>query len=96
MLIGSQLGERRQSRKSAARRAAAYREHKARIEHDARQALEAERAERAYQFPDPATVLSIAAGPRRRLWERRRSDPDYLVLRVGTADLPSERGVDRS
>ena len=89
MLIGSQLGERRQSKKTAARRAAAYREHKVRIEHDARQALEVERAERVYQFPDPATVLSIAAGPRRRLWERRRSDPDYLVLRVGTADLPS-------
>jgi S-DNA-T family DNA segregation ATPase FtsK/SpoIIIE len=89
MLIGSQLGERRQSRKSAKRRAAAYREHKARIERDARQALDAERAERAYEFPDPATVLSIAAGPRSRLWERRRTDPDYLVLRVGTADLPS-------
>ena len=89
MLLGSQLGERRQGRKSAARRAAAYREHKARIEHDAWQALEAERAERAYQFPDPATVLSIAAGPRRRLWERRLADPDYLVFRVGTADLPS-------
>ena len=89
MLISSQLGERRQSRKTAARRAAAYREHKARIEHDARQALEAERAELVYQFPDPATVLSIAAGPRRRLWERRRTDPDYLMLRVGTDDLPS-------
>ena len=63
MLIGSQLGERRQSRKTAARRAAAYREHKVRIEHDARQALEVERAERVYRFPDPATVLSIAAGP---------------------------------
>jgi DNA segregation ATPase FtsK/SpoIIIE, S-DNA-T family len=34
-------------------------------------------------------VLTIATGPRRRLWERRRSDPDYLLLRVGTADLPS-------
>jgi DNA segregation ATPase FtsK/SpoIIIE, S-DNA-T family len=89
MLIGSHLGERRQGKKTAKRRAAAYREHKARIEHDAREALEAERAERVYQFPDPAAVLSIAAGPRRRLWERRRTDPDYLVLRVGTADLPS-------
>ena len=89
MLLGSQLGERRHSRKAAARRAAAYRSHKARVERDAREALEAERAERAAQFPDPATVLSIAAGPRRRLWERRRTDPDYLVLRVGTADLPS-------
>jgi DNA segregation ATPase FtsK/SpoIIIE, S-DNA-T family len=89
MLIGSQLSERGHSRKTAARQAAAYREHKARITRDARAALAAERAERAGQFPDPAAVLSIAAGPRRRLWERRRSDPDYLVLRAGTADLPS-------
>jgi DNA segregation ATPase FtsK/SpoIIIE, S-DNA-T family len=89
MLIGSQLSERGQSRKHAARQAAAYREHKARITRDAREALESERTERAGEFPDPAAAGSIAAGPRGRLWERRRSDPDYLVLRVGTADLPS-------
>jgi S-DNA-T family DNA segregation ATPase FtsK/SpoIIIE len=89
MLIGSQLSERGHSRKTTARQAAAYRERKARITRDAREALEAERAERAAQFPDPAALRSIAAGPRRRLWERRRADPDYLVLRVGTADLPS-------
>ena len=41
------------------------------------------------RFPDPAAVFSIASGPRRRLWERRQDDPDYLLLRVGTADLPS-------
>ena len=46
-------------------------------------------ARRRHDCPDPAAVLSIAAGPRRRLWERRRTDPDYLLLRVGTADLPS-------
>ena len=34
-------------------------------------------------------MASIASGPRRRLWERRRTDPDYLLLRLGTADLPS-------
>jgi len=89
MLIGSQLTERGHGRKTAARREAAYREHKSRIERDARQALETERAERAAQFPDPAAVLSAAAGPRRGLWERRPTDPDYLVLRVGLADLPS-------
>jgi DNA segregation ATPase FtsK/SpoIIIE, S-DNA-T family len=89
MLLGSHLSDRGHSRKTAARRTAAYREHKARVEADAREALEAERDELVEQFPDPATVLSIAAGPRRRLWERRRTDPDYLVLRVGTADLPS-------
>jgi DNA segregation ATPase FtsK/SpoIIIE, S-DNA-T family len=39
--------------------------------------------------PDPATVGALAAGPRRRLWERRRSHEDFLELRLGLADLPS-------
>jgi DNA segregation ATPase FtsK/SpoIIIE, S-DNA-T family len=89
MLVGSYLSERSHGRKTGARQLAAYCEHKARIEYDARAALDAERGERCHSFPDPATVLSIASGPRRRLWERRRTDPDYLLLRVGTADLPS-------
>ena len=89
MLIGSYLSERKQGRKSHGQRMAEYREHKARIERDAADALEAERIARRDECPDPATVLSIASGPRRRLWERRRSNPDYLLLRVGTADLPS-------
>jgi DNA segregation ATPase FtsK/SpoIIIE, S-DNA-T family len=89
MLVGSYVSERSHSRKTGARQLAAYRERKAQIEADARAALAAERAERRRRFPDPATVLSIASGPRRRLWERRRTDPDYLLLRVGTADLPS-------
>ena len=89
MLLGSYLSERKQGRKSHGQRLAEYREHKARIERDAAEALEAERIARRDECPDPATVLSIASGPRRRLWERRRSNPDYLLLRVGTADLPS-------
>jgi len=89
MLIGSYLSERKQGRKSHGQRMAEYREHKARIERDAADALETERIARRDECPDPATVLSIASGPRRRLWERRRSNPDYLLLRVGTADLPS-------
>ena len=63
-------------------------DHRARIEGDARAALDAEQAARREQCPDPATALGIASGPRRRLWERRRADPDYLLLRIGTADLP--------
>jgi len=54
----------------------------------ARAAVEAELAARREQCPDPATALGIASGPGRRLWERRRSDPDFLLLRLGTADLP--------
>ncbi|HXL90519.1 MAG TPA: FtsK/SpoIIIE domain-containing protein [Streptosporangiaceae bacterium] len=89
MLLGTYVTDRRQGRKSHAQRLAEYREHKARIERDVADALEAERITRRDACPDPATVLSIASGPRRRLWERRRTDPDYLLLRVGTADLPS-------
>jgi DNA segregation ATPase FtsK/SpoIIIE, S-DNA-T family len=89
MLIGSALTERKGGRKAAAARLAEYTEHKARIERDAGEALDAERIIRREQCPDPAAVLAIASGPRRRLWERRRSDPDFLLLRVGTADLPS-------
>ena len=90
MLLGSYVSDRRYGRKSHARQQAEYREHKARVEGDAADAAEAERLRRRRDCPDPATVLSIASGPRRRLWERRRTDPDYLLLRVGTADLPSE------
>ena len=89
MLLGSYVSDRRHGRKSHARQQAGYREHKARVERDARHAVDAERLRRRHDCPDPATVLSIASGPRRRLWERRRTDPDYLLLRVGTADLPS-------
>jgi DNA segregation ATPase FtsK/SpoIIIE, S-DNA-T family len=89
MLIGNHISERKQGRVSHAKRMAAYREHKARIERDAQDALDAERIARRDECPDPAAILSIASGPRRRLWERRRTDPDYLLLRAGTADLPS-------
>ncbi|HEV3381417.1 MAG TPA: FtsK/SpoIIIE domain-containing protein [Trebonia sp.] len=89
MLIGNFLSNRKQGRRSFAQRMSEYREHKARIEQDAREALALERAARRDECPDPATALSIASGPRSRLWERRRTDPDYLLLRAGTADLPS-------
>ncbi len=89
MLLGSYVSDRRHGRKSRVRQLAEYREHQARVERDAADAAEGERLRRCHDCPDPASVLSIASGPRRRLWERRRTDPDYLLLRVGTAGLPS-------
>lgn len=53
-------------------------------------ALRAETARRRTEHPDPAAVLLTATLPTRRLWERRRTDPDALVLRVGTGNLPAE------
>ncbi len=40
--------------------------------------------------PDPAELLLFATGPRRRLWERRLTDPDVMKLRVGFAAQRAE------
>ncbi|MFI1360662.1 FtsK/SpoIIIE domain-containing protein [Streptomyces sp. NPDC020898] len=50
---------------------------------------EEQRARRADQ-PDPAEILLFATGPRRRLWERRLTDPDAMLLRIGAGGLPSD------
>ncbi|MFE4017344.1 FtsK/SpoIIIE domain-containing protein, partial [Streptomyces sp. NPDC059101] len=89
-IVGNYLVSRRSGRQSHTDSVAAYEEKKARIEGDAKQALAAERTARRRGFPDPAEVVLTAVGPRRRLWERRTSDADFLELRIGTADLPSD------
>ena len=45
---------------------------------------------------NPAEVLITAVGPRARLWERRQTDPDFLVARVGTADNSTPRSPCRT
>jgi DNA segregation ATPase FtsK/SpoIIIE, S-DNA-T family len=58
--------------------------------HDAiRQAIADERKLRCDTLMDPARAALTAIGPGRRLWERRRGDADYLVLRLGTLNQPS-------
>ena len=46
---------------------------------------EAETLARRWASPDAAALLRTATGPDSRLWERRRTDDDCLVLRVGTS-----------
>ncbi|WP_345713904.1 FtsK/SpoIIIE domain-containing protein, partial [Kineococcus glutinatus] len=50
----------------------------------------AARAARRDAAPDAARLLLTACGPRARLWERRPHDPDHLLVRFGTADLPAD------
>ncbi|WP_129840585.1 FtsK/SpoIIIE domain-containing protein [Streptomyces sp. RFCAC02] len=90
MLLSNQAMDRKRGRVSHAQKVAEYKERKVRIEKDARDALIAERFARRHAAPDPATVLTQATGPRTRLWERRRTDNDHLLLRVGTAPMDSE------
>ncbi|MFE9878512.1 FtsK/SpoIIIE domain-containing protein [Streptomyces sp. NPDC005784] len=94
IMLGNYLMDKKQGRKSHAKQVKEYNEHKARIEKDAQEALLAERLDRRRAVPDPATVLSLGTGPRTRLWERRRTDADHLLLRVGTGQLPSEVVLD--
>lgn len=89
-IIGNYWTNKRSGRETHATSVAKYEEKKARIEADAEAALIAERTARRHGFPDPAAVLLTAVGPRRRLWERRTSDEDFLELRVGTADQASD------
>ena len=53
-----------------------------------------EMARRRAGAPDASELHARAAGPTATLWERRPGDDDFLVLRLGTADLPSDVAVD--
>jgi S-DNA-T family DNA segregation ATPase FtsK/SpoIIIE len=94
MMLGSYLQTKKQGKLTYRQQLAEYRERSGRIEADVEQALVAERLALRLAAPDPALALLIANGPRARLWERRPDDPDYLSLRIGVGDLPSEVTVE--
>ncbi|MCC5477514.1 FHA domain-containing protein [Streptomyces barringtoniae] len=43
-------------------------------------------------WPDPAALLLTALGPGPRLWERGPGHPEYLTVRLGTADRSAPDG----
>jgi S-DNA-T family DNA segregation ATPase FtsK/SpoIIIE len=90
MILANSSQGRRMQKKRYTRMLREFEEKTRRIETDAFNALVEERAYRRADMPDPAQLLLFATGPRARLWERRRTDPDWLTVRVGTADVPSE------
>ncbi|GAA2560667.1 MULTISPECIES: FtsK/SpoIIIE domain-containing protein [Streptomyces] len=94
LLFANYFNDKKHGRKSHAKQVKEYEEQKERIEKDAQEALVQERNDRRHAIPDPATVLSLGTGPRTRLWERRRTDRDHLLLRFGTGRLPSEVVLD--
>ncbi|MFF7373754.1 FtsK/SpoIIIE domain-containing protein [Streptomyces massasporeus] len=94
LLFANYYNDKKHGRKSHAKQVEEYEEQKERIEKDAQDALVAERNDRRHAIPDPATVLALGTGPRTRLWERRRTDRDHLLVRFGTGQLPSEVVLD--
>lgn len=93
MIVGH-YGRRKTGALAQRDRARKYRAAKESIEADARQALMAFEQERQMMNPDPATAGVIATLPSPRLWERRRTDPDHLSIRLGTCSMPSDVTVE--
>nr|WP_130014375.1 FtsK/SpoIIIE domain-containing protein [Serinicoccus sediminis] len=89
MAISNWVSGRSQERKRYRNDFAEYTTRMHKVQQSALDGLADERAARRRDFADPGEVLMTAIGPRRRLWERRRSDPDWLVARFGTADQVS-------
>jgi S-DNA-T family DNA segregation ATPase FtsK/SpoIIIE len=89
MIIGTSAGDRLHWRRSRRREANTFHRRDATSNHECARLLTAEVAHRRRAHPDPAAVLRTATIPDSRLWERRRSDPDVLDVRLGVADLPA-------
>lgn len=68
---------------------ARLREYHDELERTRQRALDAEQAWWDSAFPGPSALAAIAADPGHRLWERRRADPDFLEVSVGSADQES-------
>ena len=87
--ISNWISSRRSGRRNYKRDLAEYYVKKAEKELAIDADVRGERLLRLGVTADPAILGRIATGPGQHLWERRRRDPDHLVLRLGTADQPS-------
>ena len=100
LAVANNVSYRRRDAGRSQREAERYASELAQVEATVREAAEQELATSRQQFPDPSALADIARGPGRRLWERRPSDLDAMLLRVGVADRPasvaiSSRGAER-
>ncbi|WP_432836670.1 FtsK/SpoIIIE domain-containing protein [Dactylosporangium sp. CA-092794] len=96
MAASNWLMSRRGNRRNQREAWRSYRSRVTALRREIRASVEQERAVRCFTGPDPATVGLVATGPGGRLWERRRTDADHLLMRVGTADLPSVKEIEDS
>src|SRR5207253_2764304 len=87
--VGEWIGDRLHGRKSYKKALKDFQVKSAQYAAEVERLRQQDEAERRAAHPDPAEVLLTATGPRRRLWERRLTDPDTLHLRIGLADLPA-------
>ena len=86
LVIGTVVTERRTGRRQSRRQRALWQAQRQVAERTLTEAVDADEQLRRRAAPDAATLLATARGPLPRLWERRRDDDDFLLLRIGLAD----------
>jgi len=94
--VADRVGQRRTARSEAVAYAIALR----RAQDALSETLASELDHRRAWAPDPSGVEEIATNRTRRLWERRRHDPDFTLVRIGAGSVeaaatPSDPTIDR-
>ncbi|MGW1726763.1 type VII secretion protein EccCa [Streptomyces sp. NPDC002306] len=85
--VAVRMQMRGQARKQKLRARDRYLDHLVEVRRTARQVAQNQRTVAAWQFPAPRRLWAIAT-QRRRVWERRVTDADFLKVSVGTGDAP--------
>ncbi len=94
MAVSGYVTQRRGGSRSHRERMIAHEQARSQAEAELADALSTETTRRREASPDPAALAATAGGPERSLWERRRRDEDFLVLRIGLADVPASVTVE--
>ena len=93
MALVNLISDRRTGRREYAQAMAAYRVALAAYEMTLARALAEEEVQQRQTHPDPTELLRRGGArtgrPAATLWERRRTDADFLVLRVGLGERPA-------
>jgi S-DNA-T family DNA segregation ATPase FtsK/SpoIIIE len=87
LTVGVRMQMRGKNRRSRERQRERYLDYLAGIRRQARQIAQIQRLAAAWVHPSPERLWTIAAR-RRRVWERRPDDPDFLKLRLGSGNAP--------
>ncbi|MGI5230636.1 type VII secretion protein EccCa [Actinoallomurus sp. CA-142502] len=85
--VGIRMQMRGKTRQARERQRERYLDYLAGIRRQARQVAQVQRFAAAWVHPSPERIWAIAVR-RRRVWERRPDDPDFLRLRIGAGDGP--------
>jgi S-DNA-T family DNA segregation ATPase FtsK/SpoIIIE len=93
IILGTALSDRLYARRTHTRDTGSFTKNVRAAQAELAAALAAETITRREHSPDPCRLREIARTPGTRIWERRRSDPDLLLVRVGLGAAPSRTVV---